>query len=99
MKYILLLILFISCTDNKGFTGYCVGKELTKSHWSDKSGDVVRYAGVYVPVHVPRKSTPTWVKTSYVVCVANYDNQHWITVDSVTFYRTTLGKKYHFNNF
>ncbi len=86
---------FIGCT-SEPINGYCVGKKKTEGHMSDKTANSVKYSIVIVP-HVPaRRASPRWIKTEYEIAVANYDEFKHIRVDSVTFFRTQVGKKYTF---
>ena len=90
----LLGFILFSCQDNH-ITGYCVGKLKTEGHMSDKSGREIKYATVIVPHPViVHRSKPTWVKTTYNVAIANYDERRIIEVDSALFFKMKVGVKY-----
>lgn len=91
----LLCLVILSGCDPRSFTGYVVCKEYTPGHMDDKKVNPIQEA-IIVPVR-PHRHKPKWVKSKWVVYVANKNAVRPFDVDSISFIGFRLGQKITFN--
>lgn len=94
LSCLLCLSLLLGC-DPEPFIGYIVCKEYTPGHLDDKRVSPIQVA-VAVPVRpiiVPHRHKPKWVKSRWVVYVANKNSVRSFNIDSINFINVSLGQK------
>ena len=77
--FILLALVAVSCTDNKPFTGYVVGKEYNPSH------NEIKYRTIHCGKIVTQIPYTEHVDSKYYIYLANKQNVKCFEVDSVKF--------------
>ena len=87
-KFLILLIVLSSCTNNP-FIGYIVSKEYVPSHMSNETPTSYVEAS-YMPHYMPHvviitHSSPRKVNEKYTLFVANKENVQAFHVDKQTF--------------